>query len=99
MENHDFKNAKPLEEVVKEIFLPLEDKVICAECGKRHFQDEDTFFTFYGNVTVGFNGGIIGNNLNPDGTIGRLFFLCRKYNCLSILVKLTDDPPVITRNK
>lgn len=75
----NFKNCADLEDIVTAM---EPDKITCLVCGKRHFPDEDTFFTFYGNVTVGLNGGIIGNNLMEDGTIGRLMFLCLNQECL-----------------
>ncbi len=80
-------------------FDPAKDKIICAYCGKRHFPDEQTFFTFYGNVTVGLEGGIIGNNFRPNGTVGRLFFLCRKYNCLGVLLENVESSPTLERGE
>lgn len=44
--------------------------VECDKCHKEWKAESDNFFTFYGNVTIGLYGGIIGNNLETlvDGT-------------------------------
>jgi hypothetical protein len=60
----------------------IPEKIICVACGKRHFPDEETFFTMYGNMTIGLNAGILGNNFNEDGTLGRLQFICRNEECV-----------------
>lgn len=63
------------------------EKVTCSACGTRHFPDEETFFTFYGNVTLGLNGGLIGNHFSKDGKLARVTFLCAKRKCLSGLLQ------------
>ena len=91
MQRKDFNhnNCADPEKIVRSMET---DKIICMVCDKRHFPDEETFFTFYGNVTVGLSGGIIGNNIMHDGTIGRLMFLCLNGSCLnSVLGKYTKD--------
>lgn len=59
-----------------------EEKVICMVCGTRYFPDEKTFLTFYGNVTIGTGGGIIGNNFNEQGLLYRVQYICRNEECL-----------------
>lgn len=54
------------------------EKIFCAACGKRHFSDEKTFFTFYGNVTIGLNGELIGNNFSDNDIFKNITFLCTK---------------------
>jgi hypothetical protein len=70
-----------------------EEKITCQECGQKHWPDEETFFTFYGNVTVGLNGGLIGNNFANDGTLARVSFHCRKEACLRTLFYNTLPAP------
>jgi len=36
--------------------------VICVDCKKEHDASADTFVTVYGNITVGENGGVVGDN-------------------------------------
>jgi hypothetical protein len=87
-ENFKYTHTKDIHQLIDE--FPPDQKIICFSCHKRHFRDEDTFFTFYGNVTIGLFGGMIGNNLNEDGTIGRLSFICRKQECFEYLTKYLD---------
>lgn len=35
-----------------------------------------SFFTFYGNVTIGLEGGIIGNSLDEQGKVMRGLIYC-----------------------
>ena len=58
-------------------------KVICMVCNTRHFPDENTFLTFYGNVTIGTEGGIIGNNFNEQGELCRVQYVCHKEGCIT----------------
>jgi len=68
----------------------------CSECGKLHKIDDDTFFTFYGNVTVGLHGGIIGNNLDEEGRVVKTTIFCRSISCLKSFVQAIKDlPPTI----
>ena len=84
----DYKNAAQLEDLIP---LGLKE-VRCMICNRRHFPDEETFITFFGNVTVGFSGGVVGNNFNSDGTLGNLQFVCRTEECLNKLTgKLVDN--------
>ena len=66
------------------------EKVICQCCGKRHFPDEETFIIIYGNITVGFGGGIIGNNFSKDGKLKRAACFCRKESCFKSIVSLLE---------
>lgn len=76
--------AIELNEHIQKIYKSGE-KIICQSCGKEHDPNGETFFTFYGNVTVGLNGGLIGNNFDKDGTLARVGFLCTKHKCLKTL--------------
>ena len=83
--------ALKLEEHYNPILVKLDpkknEKVVCSACGKRHFPDEKTFFTFYGNITIGLDGGLIGNNYANDGKLARVFFYCCRRRCLSGLLQ------------
>ncbi len=81
--------------------FPSDQHIRCVVCNKRHFEDEKTFFAFWGNVTIGLKGGMIGNNLNEDGTIGRISFICRTEECFKYLTdclkkKAQTEPDVPT---
>lgn len=56
--------------------------VKCFTCGKLHDAKGDTFLSFHGNVCVGTNGGIIGNNFDDEGKVNRVMIFCRKESCL-----------------
>lgn len=75
-----------IDPILYQVCDPYEpEKIRCRTCGRRHFPDECTFVTFYGNVCVGLNGGIIGNNFAEDGTLARVSFYCRNERCLKSL--------------
>ena len=57
-------------------------KILCNVCGKAHYTDEDSFFVLWGNLTAGFNGGLIGPNFDKDGKLARLFIFCRTPECV-----------------
>jgi hypothetical protein len=69
----------------------LLERTRCAHCGEVHgivrymrcFAEfpvnSDKYFTIYGNVAVGINGGIIGNNFNSEGKLEKASIVC--YDC------------------
>jgi hypothetical protein len=61
------------------------ESVRCKVCGALHDMKEDTFFTFHGNVCIGMNGNIIGNNLDGDGRVKNITVVCRKEKCLDAI--------------
>ena len=67
-----------------------EEKVICIVCKTRHFPDENTFLTFYGNVTIGTGGGIIGNNFNEQGLLYRVQYVCHNEECIKKVFNLNS---------
>ena len=69
--------------------LSLND-VYCVVCGKRHFPDEETFLTFYGNVTIGLNGVIIGHNFNDEEKLCGVQYVCRDLICVQKLYKIEN---------
>jgi hypothetical protein len=88
MKTKDFDPKKAMS--LREIFSRFpETDITCAICGKKHSPDRETFFTFWGNVTVGLSGGVIGNNFDERGRLGRITFICRDEKCMSLLVKYT----------
>lgn len=58
-----------------------EEKVICMVCGRRHFPDEVTYLTFYGNITFGVGGGIVGNNFDENWKLQRVQYICHSEGC------------------
>lgn len=82
-----------------EPILLSNQKIICDECGKRHFPDEETFIVIYGNLTVNFAGGIVGNNFTQDGKLFRAAVYCRSKQCignlLSRLIENEDDSEIV----
>lgn len=67
------------------------EKVVCMVCNKRHFKDENTFLTFYGNVTSGIKGGLIGNNFNENLELEKVTFICRNIDCVKEALLLNEE--------
>jgi hypothetical protein len=57
--------------------------VQCDVCGKIHNIDAKTYLAFHGNVTVGKNTGIIGNEDNT-----KISIMCLSPSCMKILIDL-----------
>jgi len=41
--------------------------VKCSVCGRLHEVGTETYFSVYGNITVGEGGGLVGNNISDYG--------------------------------
>jgi hypothetical protein len=58
--------------------------VKCIKCGTLHSTvspgNKEKFFSVHGNICIGLNGGIVGNNLTEDGQVNRVMIYC--FNCL-----------------
>lgn len=61
--------------------------VECMVCKKLHRMTSEDYYTFYGNVTLGGSGGIIGNNFGPDGKLERVQHVCASPKCLQDIFK------------
>ncbi len=66
--------------------LPVIATVKCTQCGKLHNVDDETFMTFYGNVMIGTDSGVIGNNFDDKGRLVKSTIICRSEECMSFLV-------------
>jgi hypothetical protein len=89
--DYDSKKALNLRNHYEPI-IKYNQKITCEHCGKRHFPDEETFIVIYGNITVGFRGGIIGNNFAQNGQLFRAAIFCRNEKCIgNLLSKLIED--------
>jgi len=62
--------------------------VECSKCGAMHLVDGDGFVAIYGNITVGMNGGIIGDNIDEKGKVIGSVILCRRRECLGDLFEM-----------
>ena len=51
------------------------EAVKCMSCGKVHERNSKTFLSVWGNVNIGIEGGIIGNNIE-DGRVERVSIYC-----------------------
>lgn len=61
--------------------------VKCLSCGTMHDISSKDFICFYGNVTIGTDGGIIGNNLDEDMKVTRCKYICSNPSCLLAVFK------------
>ena len=77
-------------EHLKDKYLTNKDKVVCIACGKRHFPDEQTFITIYGNICIGLDVGIVGNNFKDDRFLSGLSFICYNSTCINKAFGLTN---------
>ena len=62
--------------------------VKCTSCGALHSSDTETFFTVWGNVTAGIDGGVVGNNFDENGNLTRVSFFCRHPKCVDHLIEM-----------
>lgn len=53
----------------------------CLECGELFKLDSYDYIAFHGNVIVGPDGGLVGNNFKEDGTLGNITKFCNKPEC------------------
>jgi hypothetical protein len=67
--------------------IPTIDAVECLICKKLIRADSEFYITFLGNVLVGKQGGLIGNNFDEDGKVISATCVCRNQACLDQLVK------------
>ncbi len=58
------------------------ESVKCVVCEKLWDAQSKGFFVFWGNVTRGQNGGIVGNNFNDDGRLKGVTVCCADQECL-----------------
>lgn len=76
--------------------LGTKEVVKCDHCGSIHLVEtdnikaQDDFIVIHGNITIGMNGGVVGNNLDQDGKVNRISVYCNKKECLSKLIKMFD---------
>jgi hypothetical protein len=59
-------------------------EVKCDYCGKVHNPNDHTFYTVKGNIYVGLEGGLIGNNFMNDGVKSSHYCI----ECLLELIKV-----------
>ena len=59
--------------------------VRCHHCKRIHVASEDTFLAVHGNVTVGQYGGLIGNNLGPNGQVLHSTVFCMTPECVAAM--------------
>ena len=95
------KKVKDLNDPRKWNFKPLDlldfsksRFVECDVCKTKHSMSSEDFMVYYGNVTVGIGGGLIGNNLH-HGAVMRVAVMCRKPECHKTLLKyILEDEDV-----
>lgn len=59
------------------------DAVECVVCKKLLRADSENYVVIYGNVCIGRNGGMIGNNLDENGRVVNSTCVCRTMECLN----------------
>lgn len=65
------------------------EAVRCTKCGRLHEIDSETYFTVYGNITIGKSGGLIGNNFND-----KLELTNSPSYCKECLLRILDPKPI-----
>jgi len=65
------------------------DSIKCDKCEEIHQLSASTFFTVAGNIYIGTNGGVVGNNLHENTTKDLLVVNMSHYckSCLFMILK------------
>lgn len=63
------------------------EAVECVVCGKLHRVDDNRFVSIHGNICIGMNGGVVGNNLDESGRVCKVTIVCSTHDCLEGLFK------------
>ena len=87
---NDRKCMREMSKVVPRANAGMGDVVQCCVCQRGHSIKQETFIVFYGNVTIGLLGGVIGHNFNAEGQLDRAMVCCRTAACRDELMPLTD---------
>lgn len=74
--------------------MKTEQVYVCERCGKYHSQDSRTYFMVMGNILIGKDGGLVGNNLN-DGMLINSVVYCTE--CLIDILEESYQKPVVYR--
>jgi hypothetical protein len=67
-------------------FSPGTRTVECSSCRAEHDLGSEGFVAYYGNVMVGINGGMVGNNID-GGAVKRVTVMCRDSGCHENLLR------------
>lgn len=51
--------------------------VKCDACGRLHEEAANTYFSVHGNIYIGLEGGVVGNNLDDNGTVSNVSVFCK----------------------
>lgn len=63
--------------------------ITCDKCNKLFLKNSENYFTIEGNIYIGEDGGLIGNNFDKEGKVVRINHFCR--DCLKkILFEETE---------
>ena len=57
--------------------LPVVEAVACSKCGTLYERKSDGYVAFWGNVTIGEAGGVIGNNFDEAEKLIGATILCK----------------------
>jgi len=68
--------------------MSIVEVIKCDRCGASHDIDCESFYTVYGNILVGTNGGLVGNNIAEDGVVLDPVHYC--IDCLFNILNLED---------
>jgi len=66
---------------------PTIEAVECVVCKKLIRADSEHYLSILGNIHIGRNGGMIGNNFDEDGRLQSATYVCRTSTCLDQLAK------------
>ena len=59
-------------------------RVTCDKCGRKHVDTDRSFMAVYGNITIGLQGGVVGNNLQ-EREVQKVSIFCRPKCMLEVL--------------
>jgi len=64
------------------------EAVKCDVCGTLHELESETYYTVHGNITIGMNGGLVGNNIDEDSKVIGTSIYC-KPECMAKVLSIT----------
>lgn len=67
------------------------DSIRCCVCGELMEASSNEYLRFHGNVFVGINGGLIGNNLDEEGRVIKDTFVCKTTKCIKKILYLDEE--------
>jgi hypothetical protein len=87
--NNNYKIYKYEDVILKNINKNIVECIECDKCRKLMKIDSEDFYTIRGNLMIGLNGGLIGNNFDKDDKCVRENCYC--INCFKKIINVERE--------